>query len=683
MKNTKVRRAVLGLMVMGLAAMGGTARYVVPPGTPGVVPGGGFTDWSIAGTTIQQVVNGSVATDRIIVSNGTYTLTSEIQVDSKAVTLEPFGGEVVVDGNYPVTTNRCLYLNDAGAVVSGITFKNGFGVTSSRGGYGGGVYLNAGVLSNCTVVMNVATSMAGGVYVSSAGIVRGGSVSSNKAWSSGGGISLAGGQVYGVTLVSNACYNGAGGGGLYTGTAGGVASNCTAVLNQAWGGTDGAGLMSRGGTLVDCLASNNYSAHYGGGMQVEFAGSTALNCRVVNNIAGINGGGLGMGGGSLVSNMTIVGNAATNVSASFGGGGVYIVGGRLAASQVSSNWTTGVGGGIFSDTASSVLDCTVASNNAVSGGGGFYAKSAGLLVSGCLVSSNACTGGGTLGGGLYAVGGVTVTVSTFTYNTAPNKGGGMSIGGTCRVLNSTIGPGNSADDGGGVSFASGGVVSNCTLVGNISRVGDGGGGFWCITYGEIYDSSLISNKTSRNGGAAFCRNGTIMRNCLVAGNQATNTNYRGGGLYLDAIGVNAGRIESCTIAGNRGYYQGGGVYLINVNNALTNCIVFSNTVLSGADVDMYAAAAGDTNAPAWCCSSVTWLPPNKGNISGDPLFVNAAAADYRLLSASPCINKGINLDWMATAKDLDNAARISPKTGQVDMGAYERFIAVGSVITIR
>jgi hypothetical protein len=49
--------------------------------------------------------------------------------------------------------------------------------------------------------------------------------------------------------------------------------------------------------------------------------------------------------------------------------------------------------------------------------------------------------------------------------------------------------------------------------------------------------------------------------------------------------------------------------------------------------------------------------------------VDFAGGNYRLLITSPCINAGINQDWMVAATDLDGNPRIS--WGTVDMGAYE------------
>src|SRR5439155_14820536 len=50
--------------------------------------------------------------------------------------------------------------------------------------------------------------------------------------------------------------------------------------------------------------------------------------------------------------------------------------------------------------------------------------------------------------------------------------------------------------------------------------------------------------------------------------------------------------------------------------------------------------------------------PGTGNLSGDPLFVNAAANDYHLQPGSPCINTG------------DPASPPDPDGSAADMGVY-------------
>ena len=107
--------------------------------------------------------------------------------------------------------------------------------------------------------------------------------------------------------------------------------------------------------------------------------------------------------------------------------------------------------------------------------------------------------------------------------------------------------------------------------------------------------------------------------------------------------------------------NGGGVYA----GTSVNSIVYFNMAASGSNWDAATAFTNSCTAPD---------PGGVGNTTSDPLFVDRGAGNYRLSAHSPCVNTGINENWMTNSanvhsKDLDGRARI--RYGTVDMGAYE------------
>ena len=245
---------------------------------------------------------------------------------------------------------------------------------------------------------------------------------------------------------------------------------------------------------------------------------------------------------------------------------------------------------------------------------------------------------------LRSLGGPNQTIISAVLGQA-DGGRGVRIDGPGLLDGFTITGGNLLALGGtgaGVWSDGQGVISNCVVTGNIAASGAG------VQGGTLWRCTIRQNEADTHGSGV---SGATLYNCLVV----SNVSYRGhllGGAADDCT------LWNCTVAGN----TGGGVY----NSDLWNCIAVDNT---GGNTGVYDVE--DIYAQFTCASDLPLsdLGSDYGNITNAPLFVNEAAGDFRLVAGSPCINAGMNQDWMIGALDLASLPRIA--SGTVDMGAYE------------
>jgi len=232
-------------------------------------------------------------------------------------------------------------------------------------------------------------------------------------------------------------------------------------------------------------------------------------------------------------------------------------------------------------------------------------------------------------------------------------GGGLSASSGFTDIRNSVISGNKATRGGGVSGWSTTLrVTDCTISDNYG-VSHGGGVHGTVT---ISGCSITGN-WGRLGGGIANTDGTVamaMVNCVVSRNGA----WEGGGVWsTDGVVT----MSNCTIANNSAGSSGGGFYFLNyvtgghpltyhvAQVTLTNCTIFGNSAANNAfrfggnvtakDCIFWGQAWG-----YWPASSTYSDYPEAvsgvGNISADPLFVDAENGDFRLMPGSPCIGTG-------------------------------------------
>ena len=206
--------------------------------------------------------------------------------------------------------------------------------------------------------------------------------------------------------------------------------------------------------------------------------------------------------------------------------------------------------------------------------------------------------------------------------------------------------------GGGVNIKNDGTVRNCTIKNSQAR--DGGG--VAIDNGGLVENCYIYGNTAIYGGGIRLLNGGEVRNCVIKGN--TTTLY-GGGVNI----WNSGIVKNCVITDNTGP-NGAGIRTRN-NGHVYNCIIYYN---NGDNYDVNGSGYHYYNT---CTTPALPGTYSTNSISSVPLFADLTPGleDYRLQSASPCIDVGMNFGWMNTVLDLDGNNRIV--NGIVDMGPYE------------
>ena len=348
-KNNHIIRilwlAVVCILAFSLSPLSSAqaATWYVDAAATGAEDG---TSWDDAYQTIQEAIDdpATVAGEEIWVKEGTYTLTTQIDVD-KSVSIyggfigtEPSGFDpaerdwetnvTTVDGND--AADHCFYMT-VDATIDGFTITKGLADGGGIHDQGAGIFANAcsTTIANCTVQSNEATTMGGGIFIvnsPSTSTITNCSIALNTAAGGGGIYLLQNSSATMVTKITNCSFdlnNADEGGAIYDFfSISTIITNCTFkdnVLPLPLSGYlygKGGGIYNQGTSdsiITNCVFSGNSTNSHGGAITNNNSDSTITNCTFSGNHSDNLGGAIFIfQSNPTITNCILWGDTATN-----------------------------------------------------------------------------------------------------------------------------------------------------------------------------------------------------------------------------------------------------------------------------------------------------------------------------------------------------------------------------------
>ena len=220
-------------------------------------------------------------------------------------------------------------------------------------------------------------------------------------------------------------------------------------------------------------------------------------------------------------------------------------------------------------------------------------------------------------------------------------------------------------------------IENAVLRDNVNHVYGGSLNVYNESRCEL-ENVKIHDNSSYSGSAIYANDSeVIVNNCQITGNTSFLREWGSDGC-LESKSYSEILITNTTIADNN-CVEG---YVLHCDThsglKLINCICYNNS-----EVELWTNQSEDFDDPLLVAYSdirggeasiwnthdveINWL---EGNIEANPIFVDAEAGDYRLVSWSPCVDSGIDwFEWLdEVLVDIGEAeySGLAP-----DMGCYE------------
>ena len=259
------------------------------------------------------------------------------------------------------------------------------------------------------------------------------------------------------------------------------------------------------------------------------------------------------------------------------------------------------------------------------------------------------------------------------YSSENTNGGGIRCINSNPHLSRLVLINNTAKRGGALYLQSSNLtLLNTTIINNEAT--DDGGGLHCMTSNPIITNVIINNNTSSNGGGVYLANSDPqLTNVIISSN---DSNVGAGILCQDS----SPNLTNVTISNNSANYSNGGGAIRcwwNSGPTLVNTIIWNNqpqnisfsqydypntisisySIIQGGDVGVVINNNGNVN----------W---GSGNISSDPLYIDADNGNYNIVDYSPCIGAGLDT-IIVPITDIDGNPRPNPAGSSPDIGAYE------------